>query len=725
MSSKSVIKARIPATRNAAQKEKNIENATSSALPVAWMGIDRQNMPPVPANHTTDWLGALMDHSNLRFTGAYIQGDALIELLGDPPVMSVSSDFKVETVPAKSHNRRWMENIGNLRRQGWGIVFWYFGYSQATLPAPILAEKDASAYGRLHARHAKTSIHATSQVANTPLAGSVVFVDNEDGGGSPTKLIKAYYEAFFEELEKPGPGGAPAMRCGIYSQSAFARAFMIERPDLFVWQIEINLDNAVKDNLGQTLDAPFDQTYPLFIDPVTPLDVISSLGHVKSNREIQPFTIEASQIGRWTAWPLGRQFRFFIGQMPAQGWGDQNNVPLLKPVSVFDYDSSLVRDPSYPVAEPRIAATSNNILVASYFRRRTDSAAPQSAAFCIENPGQRTAVTTSTTPLVEPDAPVTTALFAGPNPDPMFITILADGNLGIIKREDGGISFPITSTITPVPNLRRLRAIGAMAFSLIELQVFFAGEDHQLYTVRGYGASWSAPYCLGELHPFSYLAATSRAEQSVDIFWLDDQGLLSVASWSQAQRAWQFVRIDQPPKSSAGPPLLNSTALAATSPSAEKSFVFGVRRTDLRLSYAEWNGPDAGWGEPKAFGSVPADSVSARLSPHTRLAAHSYGGYVEVVGLSHDGLLRLHTLEQIGTTWTTRPSVAYPNPEDNSTANGWSINPYGDLAIAREAEGTVVYAAGVAPGNTGVLRRNLSIEGSTWELLDHRGLDEQ
>src|ERR1035437_11185744 len=111
MSSKSVIKARIPATRNAAQKEKNIENATSSALPVAWMGIDRQNMPPVPANHTTDWLGALMDHSNLRFTGAYIQGDALIELLGDPPVMSVSSDFKVETVPAKSHNRRWMENI--------------------------------------------------------------------------------------------------------------------------------------------------------------------------------------------------------------------------------------------------------------------------------------------------------------------------------------------------------------------------------------------------------------------------------------------------------------------------------------------------------------------------------------------------------------------------------------------------------------------------------------
>src|SRR5205085_11086845 len=95
------------------------------------------------------WLGTLIDHSNLRFTGAYI--------MGDPLASSTRNDFTKETMPTTAgSDRQWMENVGNLRAQGWGIVFWYFGLSNLSIghwPAGIVDNTNiatARVYGILH-----------------------------------------------------------------------------------------------------------------------------------------------------------------------------------------------------------------------------------------------------------------------------------------------------------------------------------------------------------------------------------------------------------------------------------------------------------------------------------------------------------------------------------------------------------------------------------------------
>jgi hypothetical protein len=174
----------------------------------------------------------------------------------------------------------------------------------------------------------------------------------------------------------------------------------------------------------------------------------------------------------------------------------------------------------------------------------------------------------------------------------------------------------------------------------------------------------------------------------------------------------------------ATPSLLTATALVASSPDPNTMFVFGVGRT-LQLRYARWDDAVQAWS-PLANLGLPTD----QLSPHTRLAAHSYDGCVEVAAVSHDGTLRIYDIVLAGTTWTPGAPVVVANPSPAAPAGlvppaaqlpaepayGWSINPYGELAITREGTVTVVYAAGAAPGRTGVLRREIVTTG-IWELL--------
>lgn len=703
------VKAKIPATKNANKEAKDAKAVEQELLPVSWVGIDKINMPPDQADNGTGWLGTLIDNSNLRFTGAYLTGAAT-------PI----SDY---TGSSRSSKRHWMANIISLRSQGWGIAFWYVGYSVGggeSAPAGLAAI--ATARGKLHAIHAKTIIQAT----NPNLAGSVVFLDNEDNEGvTVVELdeIRAYYEAFFNELETetPGPPLLPAMRCGLYAHAKIATSFVKDRFDLLVWDVRRDTGNDAEPA------QPFaDNVNPLFVDPAWKSANPTPRG--KGEREMHSFEVQSSEANptdKWTAWPVGRQFRRYTGATPTVAWQAASGVQALRPVQEeFDYNSSLVRDPSYPVAEPRIAAAPDDIVVAGTFVARTTGgiSPPTMKIQGLESSG-RVTVAPAANCIVEPDAPIAIAAYSGA--DTHCVTVRPTGELAAFTRNSAGTWLPIDPiTFVSAPSLRRLRAVALVSYTANDLRVFYAGEDHQLYTSRSQASgTWDDPTVAGSLlalHPFSSLATTIRAQQSVDVFALDGQGRLNACSWSEGQGTWQHVALDTAAS------LLKAGALAATSPDPQKLFVFGIR-TDLRLGYWEWTGPNGGWSAPIAVGGS-----TARLSPHSRLAAHSYTGVVEVAALSHDGTLRLYSLTFNGEApWTAQTAIPFDNPDveapddyvvpppsaPTEEAYGWSINPYGDLAIVRETNGTVVYAAGVAPGKSGLLSLNLTIGGSTWQLL--------
>lgn len=304
------------------------------------------------------------------------------------------------------------------------------------------------------------------------------------------------------------------------------------------------------------------------------------------------------------------------------------------------------------------------------------------------------------------------------------MTVLTTGDLASFSRDTSGSWTPI-DLITPNPDLRRLRAIALIAFNTDDLHAFYVGSNHGLYTTRKTGSGpWQNPGPVGAplaLHPFSSIAVAFRDALAVDVFALDDQECLTTAWWTANPDNWPPTESQQLETT---PSLLKATALAATSPNSAKEFVFGVGR-NLHLRCAEWKGSSGEWSP-----LIDLGAAEDLLCPHTRLAAHSYDSTVEVIAVNNDATLRLYSIVLNGTVWTAQPPVAIANPiaaapqgyiapgaaSPTEPAYGWLINPFGDLSITREGTVTVIYAAGVMQGRSGLLRRELSSTG-TWELL--------
>src|ERR1051326_7275761 len=157
--SANTVKAKVPATQGAQKTAKKVEAAPQPTVPVSWVGIDRQNMPLSPTTNKSGWMGALIDNSNLRLTGAYLTGAA-----------TPKSDY---TSSSRDSDRHWVENIGALRDQGWGIAFWYVGYSVGGgHPIPAALKLDATTAARGGGEHAKQA-QVILGAMNPPLAGAI------------------------------------------------------------------------------------------------------------------------------------------------------------------------------------------------------------------------------------------------------------------------------------------------------------------------------------------------------------------------------------------------------------------------------------------------------------------------------------------------------------------------------------------------------------------------
>ena len=166
-----------------------------------WLGIDRESIPELPKAVNTGWLQTLLDNSNLNFTGAYVSGDPLP---GYRPGLF--------TPPSRAIRRGWIPNVQALNDQGWGIVFFYVGYSVGGQGVQRPVGQTDRQRGALHARQLRTTL----QSLGPAWEGAVVFIDNEDGECTalPADLAD-YYSGLFDEMSRPDPTLA-CFRPGMY-----------------------------------------------------------------------------------------------------------------------------------------------------------------------------------------------------------------------------------------------------------------------------------------------------------------------------------------------------------------------------------------------------------------------------------------------------------------------------------------------------------------------------
>jgi hypothetical protein len=652
-----------------------------------WSGIDRSSMPRhVVAGSTvgdTAWMGTLIDNSNLRFTGAYVTG---APLAGQPPGHFTNS--------SKAVNRRWIPSIQTLADQGWGVVFFYVGYSVGGgEPAPAAVGR---ARGTEHGLHLRTTLHALGPA----WAGATVFIDNEDSVGTnlPNDLIE-YYLGIFEEMSRPDPNLA-AFRPALYGHGKPIEQMLARRRDLFVWDVKLATTTTTTPN--PAFDPAVD---PLTVDPTT--------------RPIRAYRATPAGQGAFLTWSLGRQFWYYTGDMPAAGSAVATRLPTWRREPTWDYNVSFVRNPAFPVAEPRVAGWRHAgaaVVVADFFQARgaAAAAAPPAARVTTQGPAQSAAIATAAGVTVEPDAPLT--LFRRGN-DLLLATVLAGGGLGIATRTAAGAWSAIDRIGGTVPALRRARALRGVSNAVSNAHLFFIGSDDRLYVKRRTATGgWSDGQPVNaelRLHPFSALTGRPRGADTVDTFFIDDQGLLTTAFWAR----WFTTPFPGflVQRLQATPSLLPGGALAASCPGADCLLVFGVGN-DQRLHFASFV-HGRGWSAVAAAGTAQ-DLIGA----HSRLAARAVSATeVEVAALTDAGQLTIYPVRRTGTTWAAaaRQVIADPAPLAGAApappagavlqpASGFRINPFGDLSIFRlpGQNSSTVVCAGLRRGEARTLRWN-------------------
>lgn len=698
-----------------------------AALPGAWLGIDRGYLPGAPAHPDLDWMRLLPAHSNLRFCGAYLEGDSTSyppgwNAAGVPVNPATGSPFTASSINTR---RGWMQNVSVLRAQGWGTVFVYFGYSVGG--AEPISKTNATpgqyaALGTLDAQHAKLIMHAVSP----QLDGAVVYVDNEDVNPAPAvgDPIMGYYQAFLSELQRPGPGtGVPAMRAGAYAYWRAAPAFIATQPGLFWWQ-----DG---EKPQQLCPAPGGLgTDPVHLDPSLP-----GRGAAAAR----------AAVGRPYARAVANQFFEYPPVMPDAGSPAATQlVTAAAPQGTYadwDYSASFVRDPAYPAAEPRLAVAGGNpagpVVAEGFYTPATPGYTPGDAG--TGNPPQMTVDVLTTTasapadrtpvPLpaglyLEPEAPlrwasapVADAGTAAANYVASLVTpppaaTGATGNADFAVFDDTTYTWTATGmAVAP----RRLRTLALAASAPDELELYYAGYDPSdagqflLCGMQRAGGTWTAPAPLGGdlgVHPFADLAAVVRAGVSVDTFTISwtagGPGVLTQVSWPLGS-SW-------PPTAAAaaleaGPSVfLPGTRLAAVSPDPSTVVVVGVG-TDQQLRYVTI--PAAGAAEA-TLTVLGTGSGTDFVLPQTALATTVAGQAIMVAAFSDTGPVRLYQLDTLASPWTVTttllagppqlPPAAPPGASDlTAPASQWHPNPWGDLAFGQQDGIQYLYAAGLNP----------------------------
>jgi hypothetical protein len=333
-------------------------------------------------------------------------------------------------------------------------------------------------------------------------------------------------------------------------------------------------------NAPETLEPPWHtQTRLVDFIPPPPQENVSLILHLLSIRGIK---VNENR----SAIPVGAQMIYYPDQnMPFQVL-DKNNtncctLTKLQPVANWDFDAAFVRDPRFPIAGPRICIMLNSKIRGFYSKKTLLMAV-------FEKRGSTTLpITAADTGMAMPEAP----LFPISNTE----ILTMDSTGGLIMPSFAG-NPPKWTAFRPLPDadpesanlpLRRLRALTATARTPDDVQIFYISATYQIIGRRRLQGAWSQPAFFASgttTHSFSSISCTHRGPSSVDLFYIDADGLLHTAWWTfdATKPALWPSTTHQPLQLTSGSKLLCGSAIASISPSQEDILVFPIGR-DLRL----------------------------------------------------------------------------------------------------------------------------------------------
>ncbi|MGN9908830.1 glycoside hydrolase domain-containing protein [Phytohabitans sp. LJ34] len=635
-------------------------------VPAAFVGVDRISLPIVGTGRrrtfSVAWMEWLYDHSNIRWTAAYLFGD---------------------------RDRGWISNARDVQRIGYGI-----------LPIWMPASK-----GHVHDGHARVGANDAATEANARAdaleakqaavaagmpAGAVIYIDSEDQNNPRGAALSApairYFTTWLDAMSAPGPGPLPVFRAGLYSRDQPVAEVLAERPFVFSWPIDRQLQVSHV--------APFTQT--------------------ASAISVQHPSVAAVAIAPGgLAWPVARQNYYYRNNTPRRR--SEPNAEIPAPASPapagapggaqreWDFSSSLVRDPSFPAGEPRLAAAvvNNRPLLVTL-----TPVEPQPG----RTPRQRTGAVRIHWP-ARTARPIDVPVDAATPVDPERTVVAASGIAGTVHfamvgiRGGGGPPRTVLTgqiaaagVVAPaplpgtVPEPRRLDGM-AIATAGNTANLVYIDRDNRIVYAHHDTRRWlvETPR-LPSAHPLSRLAVTTDGT-TVTWVYIGPGNALTVCDRQAAPvlAATVTATVALPPGT--GP----ANSLAAVTAGVGRSLVL-VTGPDRRL-----------WAATKLRGQwsplqpLQGDNQPSTVDAHAPLAAVATGaGTPVVVALGTDGLVHRYDLSPAAgsaTEWTATRADALGG------TTGPAVNPFGDLQVIQPAGQPALLAADIltAQGSRGQL----------------------
>ncbi|KAK0638988.1 hypothetical protein B0T16DRAFT_462701 [Cercophora newfieldiana] len=726
------------------------DEGTPPDLPPPFAGFDRFHMQ-VQRNAELKWLETLYHRSVFNFRNHY---------LATRPRDKIPDDETKAAVDPGEPPELWKPLFPDLERQGWGFFLVYTVLSQRTekdREATAGPEKwretgwnklgpddrdetieDAAYKGFEHAEHVKKR---NSELDKDDIyhggrgcQGAVVFIDNEDPRGDELlPPARAYYEALLRELRRVDPDkpDEEPVRVGFYARPKItAQILPLAEGPLHLWNVFLpSSDASWSLNAQRKLLTPYANKT---INAVKYKDVRSGKNRIAMSLGRQ------FMINNKACFPAGSPFR----DLPTQCGG-------------IDYDVSMVRDPRYPLASPRLGLLSNSGIVLHGFFDKSSSTMRVTQCFLYtDDPKSLHDVLKP----IEPEAPLilvpaaeTTATPPNPNLECELFTITLDGKIthasATRPRGAAAANSWTWSLSSPIlgdrqPQLRRSRALSVVRPSATkpELQLFFIARNHNLiatrrllYRGRPY---WTDPAVLGEsttLHPFSHLTVAGRGTASTNLFFQDRRGTLCTVWCPTDSPSWP----GPPGNHSAiesSPSFFLGSALASVAPSETSLLVLGLG-PDYQLRFTSWSTATSKWSASTPV--IPPDTSQfpdggVFLFPHTQIAAYAASPVeVYVAAISEGDVPVVFLLKAPSpTVWQCVSATLYPIPPKvrgkmpaslpgfgvrTEDATGWCVNPYGDVWVGQFDNGyRHLFVAGCVAGKSSGLMVNISKAGSRW-----------
>ena len=705
-------------------------------------GLDRKDLLVQDSGRKVSaldaWMAEMYQKSNFDFCNVFLT-------LKDDSHKNKAGENEITKSARNEEEHQWPQVVPKLIEQGWGLLFFYVGYSirldMPSVAPPELLELNkfphnidlkkhkklptkspgdffqddlANERGRLHGAHLRRAVSHLSGDHD----GAVAFLDNEGSSNPVPGTLITYFTALFDEMRRPGSENEPqAIRPGLYTFDVDAEIVLPLDgfEDVFLWRIDNNNPGRSKwlsPRAISTASRPWEITSGQ--DKRLRFDI--------EDFPMRPMALENKTPGQGSEWalPVGGQVLLaeeFLRPGRPRMFMPNLGKPMsgtLVPVADWDLSISLVRDPRYPEANPRFKLVGDS-LIRGDFRKLAKDGPPSPRVPNAITMVVRDALNAQADPIEEtnagPEAPIIL-----PTQD-LLLTINKNGQIAASSRTKG--KWGKLASLSGGRPLRRLRAMTATPAGLQGIQLFYISQDRRIQARRlASDGKWSdSAVVAGGLitHPFTNIESIYLPGESVDVFFIGSNGLLHVATWptKSDSKDWPAqqgsVLPDQKPVRNRSA-ILPGTAIAAVTSLSEHELVFTVGR-DFHLQMAVFT---------KGGKWTPVTSIGGeneRLFAHTRLAAYLQPpGIVLVAAISHEGDPVVYKLQLKGGSWNKDAPRIKQSVETDPP--GWAINPFSDLQIGQMDGDTVLLCAGTMPGKTALLMKSLYKDKSgKWKII--------